>query len=300
MEITEHTTDIAIITYGNYQGLGRTIDSVLSQTKTIGTVMLSDDGSGKPFPKEALRRLQGGSFRLILRQREKNLGTVRHINVVAAEMTGFYLKIMASGDAFVDGQALGALVDCAEREKSVVVTSDCMVCSADLKTNYYRFPGPRRGRCFRLDGSDLFASLAKANVVSAAGTLFRRDFFTERGGLDEDYCLLDDWPAWLRLAREGDRIPYLPQVTVLYAMGGVSSANSNAYRATELRADMRFCYEKEILPYMNSFPLSVRRAVEYHYALLTEAEERKLWRTYPLLSAKDAMKRWIKRRMVRR
>ena len=96
-----------------------------------------------------------------------------------------------------------------------------------------------------------------------------KDFFARFGGFSEEYRLLEDWPAWLREAREGRRIGILPEITCLYAAGGVSSQNADAFASEKLRQDMLRCYEREILPYEERLPQSVLKKVRYRY------EERK-------------------------
>ena len=294
MKTDNAAVDVVILTFGNFAGLERTINSVLAQTLPIRTVMLSDDGSGRVFPEETVDRLRKGPFDVVVRQGKTNLGTVAHANQAVGQLSGRYVKLMATGDAFADTQSLRSLVDFAKVQRTLVVTSDCTVCDGELQKRFYRFPGPRRGKCFDSKGNALFSALAIANVVSAAGTLIHRDFFTEYGGFDEAYHLLEDWPAWLRLSREGHSLPYLPRVTALYAIGGVSSGNSNAFRAPQLREDMALCYEKEIMPYFDKLTAHARSRVRYGYACVAGMPEERMRRTFPLQYTQDQVKRWLK------
>lgn len=293
------TVDVLIVTCGDYSGLSRTIDSVLEQNYPIHSVILTDDGSKKPFPPQLILRLQKTSAQLTIRNWEENAGTVAHMNKAARLSDGDHLKFMAAGDAFSDSGALGALISFAKQTDMPAVTSSCMVCSSDLKRKYYRFPGARRGKWLEASGHALFSVLARGNVISAAGTLFRRDFFQKLGGFDESYRLLEDWPTWLRLVRDGYSIPYLPRVTALYAMGGISSANGSALCAPLLQKDMLHCYEKEILPYPEMLSPSVNRTVCYCCDKLRGMPPNALMKRYFLLAVKDAAKRGIKTCMMK-
>lgn len=299
MKMNKPTVDVLILTFGNYSGLERTIDSVLAQRYPIRTIVLSDDGSGQPFPSRLIRRLEESPARVIVRNGENNLGTVAHMNVAARLTDGDYLKGISPGDAFSDCDALGALIAFAGQADAPAVTSNCIVCSSDLERKYYRFPGAHRGKQLRASGWELFSVLAQKNVVSAAGTLLRRDFFQELGGFDESYRLLEDWPAWLRLAREGYGIPYLPRVTALYGAGGVSSSNGDAFCAPRLQEDMLHCFEKEILPYMDRLAPKARRIISYSYERLKGVPSKILLKKYFLLEAKEMVKRGIKTCMMR-
>lgn len=163
-----------------------------------------------------------------------------------------------------------------------------------MERKLYPFPG-KRGRKLRSQNWELFQTLAVSNIVSAAGTLLRKAFFTELGGFDEDYRLLEDWPAWLRLAREGYEIPLLDRVTCLYGAGGVSSQNLNAYCAPELQKDMALCYEKEILPYLDEcLPKQVKR-IRYGYDQVCGLPHRELLERYGWLERRTGWKRIVKK-----
>lgn len=299
MEAGKPNVDVLILTCGDYSGLGRTIESVLAQQFPIHSVILSDDGSKKPFPGQIVRRLQEIPAQVTIRNGEKNLGTVAHMNAVARLTDGNYLKFLASGDAFSDGGALDSLVTFAGQTDMPVVTSNCVVCSPDLKRRYYRFPGTHRGKRLSASGQELFSALVQGNVISAVGTLLRRDFFQGLGGFDESYHLLEDWPAWLRLARTGYSIPCLPRVTGLYAVGGISSVNGNAFCAPLLRDDMLHCYEKEILPYLKTLDPDVKHAIFYSYERLKGTPARELSKKYFSLMVKNTLKRGVKTCMMK-
>lgn len=288
------SVDIVILTYGDYSGLERTVDSVIAQDYQIRSVILSDDGSGAAYPKTILHKLEKLAFRTIVRAGTENLGTVAHMNRAAALSGGDYLKFIAVGDAFSDSGALSALMNFARNQNAPVVTSNAVVCSADLRRRYYEFPGASRGGLIQRAQSRLFPVLAQANIISALGTLLRKDFFEDLGGFDESYRLLEDWPAWLRLTRESHAIAYLPRVTGLYALGGVSSRQGNAFRSPALRRDMLLCYEKEILPYLSLLAPKERRVALYSYDKLRQLPSGVLLRRYFFLAAKDALKQGAK------
>lgn len=294
------TVDILIQTFGDYSGLDQTIDSALGQRYPIRSIVLSDDGSNRPFPSQSIRLLEESPTRVIIRNGEKNLGTVAHTNTMAQLTDGDYLKFMSPGEAFSDCDALGALVDFAVRTDAPVVTSDCIVCSPDLGRKYYHFPGTRRGKGLRASGWELFSVLAQGNIVSAPGALLRRDFFQTLGGFDESYRYLEDWPTWLRLAREGYGVPFLPRVTMLYATGGISSENGNAFCSPRLREDMLLCLEKEILPYTDRLTPKAKRAVSYSYERLKGASPEALVKKHFPMAAKEIVKREIKKLMMRK
>ena len=300
MEKQDCIVSVVALTYGNYAGLSKMLETIEMQSCPIDKIIVSDDGSGIEFPLE-VKEKNWGPISIEWIQQTENLGTVKHMNRVAQMTTGKYIKFISPGDAFVDVYSLSELVKVAEVKKSLIVTSNAIVSSENLKRHFYVFPGARRGKLLSMAPNDLFSALAVGNIISAAATLYHRDFFEKWGGIDESYRLLEDWPTWLRLARQGAGIDYLNKATVLYSLGGVSSKNLNAYLAPALRRDMLQCYEKEIFPYIDCIPKSQQNAIRYRYdGLLSETFAAKVKRFihYPIRSSKDSIKYLIKKTMI--
>ena len=293
ISIMAATVSVLIISYGNYYGLEHTVESVLKQNYPISEIILSDDGSGKKLPERILQILEKAPCKVFIREGKENLGTTAHLNLAAQMSHGTYLKFIAAGDAFWDENSLGALVMFAESKRAIVVTSNALICSRDLKTIYYRFPGHIRGAKLQCIGTQLFAVLAKENIVSAVGTLMHKDFFEKYGGFDTSYRLLEDWPSWLQLAKKGHSLPFLARVTCMHAVGGISSENGDAYHSKALRTDMIRCYEQEILPEMSLFSRREQRRIQYNYEKLIR-NQKLLRKKYLDLYVLDNIKRLAK------
>lgn len=285
---------VIVLAYGNLGALEKTLRSVAEQTCAIDEIIVSDDASGEEFPAV----LREGFPKVRFQANEKNVGTVAHMNMVAKEVQSEYIKFLPSGDAFSDPQALEALVKFAKRKSTLVVTSQAVVCTEELRRRLYPFPG-RRAKRLESSSEEQFRALSISNLISAPGTLFHSSFFTRLGGFDESYRLLEDWPTWLRLTREGYAIPVLDQVTCLYAAGGISSENLDAYHAPRLREDMLLCYEKEILPYLNIFPAKESRRIRYGYDLARGVSHEELIERYGWLERKTIWKRSVKRWLLK-
>jgi len=285
---------VIVLTYGKFDSLEWTLSSVVEQSCPLENVIVSDDGSGKSVPSGLKKRFPSMTFR----ENPRNMGTAAHMNTAAAGVGSEYIKFLSAGDAFSDSEALGSLVEFAEKMDSPVVTSQAAVCGADLKRKLYTFPG-RRGGYLSETGELLFRRLAVSNIVSAPGTLFHRRFFTDFGGFDESYRLLEDWPAWLRLARAGHGLPFLDRVTCLYGVGGISSEALDAYGAPRLRQDMILCYEKEIFPYLDELSAEEVRQVRFGYDQVRGLPQKELRKKYGWLAQRTALKRSVKKCLLK-
>ena len=293
MQIMATTVSVLIISYGNYYGLKHTVESVLKQSYPISEIILSDDGSGKEFPEHVLQILENAPCKVFIRRGKENLGTTAHLNLVAQRAHGTYLKFIAAGDVFSDENSLSALVEFAELKKAIVVSSNTLICSQNLKTKYYQFPGYMRGMKLQCEGKRLFAVLAKANIISAVSALIHKDFFEKYGGFDTSYRLLEDWPSWLQLAKKGVALPFLERVTCMHAMGGISSRDGDAYHSNALKADMIRCYEQEILPEISLFSKRDQRKIRYNYQKLSN-NKKMLREKYFDLYVLDNVKQLVK------
>lgn len=286
---------VIILTCGDFEGLERTLDSVIGQSCHLDAVIVSDDGSGERFPAVVQEQFPQVKFQA----NRQNLGTVAHMNKTASETKSEYIKFLAAGDAFSDPEALAALLMFARDQDTPIITSQSMICDKTLTYRLYPFPG-RRAKQLRETERKLFRVLSFSNLISAPATLFNRSFFTRLGGFDESYRLLEDWPAWLRLAREGYSIPFLDRVTCLHAVGGVSSEDLDAYHSLRLQRDMILCYEKEILPYLDGFSSGELKRVWYGHDLARGLTHRELLKQYWWLEHKTRMKRSVKRWLLKR
>ena len=261
---------VVILTYQNFKGLWRTLETVDRQNYSNLEVLISDDGSSC-FPRKELDqwKQEHPGLEVKLRQGVVNFGTVRHANLAATFCSGEYIKFLPPGDGFRSEKALEALVKQAQITCARITTSPSLVYVNNYQNVKYAFPSQHRTRILkRLTAEELFPVLARANIISAVGTLFHRDFF-EAGGFDESFRYLDDWPTWLSVLRRGERIEVLEMPTVYYGLDGMSNRDGTAFSSALLREDLIHCYEQEILPYQSRLSPLTRWFIGYRYGELT-------------------------------
>jgi len=62
-------------------------------------------------------------------------------------------------------------------------------------------------------------------VIYGATTFYRKEALKSIGGYDETYKFIEDWPTWYNWLKEGEKIYYLPKVTVKYREHSQSITN---------------------------------------------------------------------------
>lgn len=263
---------VLVLTYQNFSGLFRTLETIFEQEYPLIEVIISDDCSDKFPDKEIAEWLNGVATNISIRIRKnpENLGIVAHSNHVVKECSGQYIKFLPSGDGFCTKDSLSKLISAAEKTDSLMVISPTLVCGEDFTKTYYQYPSKNDvSKLQTKSPKQLFSDIAGRNMIGAVGTLYKADFFREPlNGFDECYRNLDDWPTWLAAYREGVKIPCLSAPTVYYSLGGMSSKHGTAFDSPLLRNDLLLCIQKEILPYMDMLSARTRYVSEYRLAVL--------------------------------
>lgn len=261
---------VIVLSCGPGDQYEQTLRSVLDQDYPRLELIVSDDGSETFRPDAVLEFIRSHCRQNIcaleVRRNESNLGIPRHNNRAARLAHGAYIKFVADGDRFFAPDSLRRLWEFSQLHAEDVLASPSVVTNETHTRSLYQFPSGRRIRKLN-QTSDLFSLLAEANILSAVGMLYRPAFF-RNGGFDEGYRYLEDWPAWLKIAREGGRIPCLGTPTMRYALSGISSSCGSAFENPLLRKDLIRCYEREILPYCGRLSASAARRASYQLGLL--------------------------------
>lgn len=276
---------VIVLTYEHFSQLYSTLDTVAVQDYPDIELIISDDASGS-FPREdidswAAAHVREG-LRVSARQNRENMGTVAHANAAAKQARGQYIKFLSPGDGFFAPDSLRRLVSAAAAGGARVTTSCAMVCDGSFDRPCYRFPLAKYERFLtEATTEQLYTAVLAANILSAVGTLFRRDFFAG-GGFDEGYRYLDDWPTWLEILGKGERICFYDAVTAFYMLGGVSSRAGTAFDAPLLRNDMIKCLEEKVLPQIGRLTWRQRQITMCRYYQLSRPD--RLW-TRPALLA---------------
>lgn len=276
LKTIQHSNNLDIVTvivlcYNNQDKIYRTLDSIFEQKNVLIDLIISDDASGN-FDEERVRKYIYNKSSININKffiniNKYNVGTVRHANLIAKMLDNEFIKFVACCDTFYDEESLYKLVTFAKKYDRPVVSSISEVCGEDTGSHLYYFPQRYRvNKILKLSQKQMFKQLCMANIISSAGTLFRKSFFKD--GFDESYRYLEDYPTWLKFYRNNIDIPYMDCVTAKYFIGGNSSANGTAYDSALLKRDMLQCYEKEILPYINMINIFSRQIIYYRYNFL--------------------------------
>lgn len=236
------------------------VNSVLEQDYGAIELILIDDGSCN-FSANDMRsylEIHAGhnlrNWRII--ENTKNLGTVRSLNRGIRLSHGEIIFNLAGDDLFSDGRVLSDWVRAFEETSATVMLG----VRENYNDDYSIFIGTTPNKCqigwmINLTPDELFEKIAVDNFLSGCCTARRRDFFEKYGLYDEQYKLIEDFPAALRFLRNGGKIAFFNRKVIKYRGGGISSVNG---MNSDYRQDIRLIYENEIIPY-TKYPKRARR-----------------------------------------
>lgn len=248
---------VLIMCYNNLEGAYATVDSAFRQDYPEIELVISDDASRnytekQPELSEYIEKHRGENIRdVIWVSHAENVGTVRNSNDAIRASHGEFILAIASEDVLAHEQALSHLVRTLEETGRDICfgrlqgmtpegspVDHLLSCESDYDLLKSYTVEQTRNRLF------------SRNFLPAPAVLKRRRLFEQNGLYPEAVRLIEDYPYWLTLTRNGVPFAYLDEVVVIYQLSGISSAGS--YSEMFMR-DMFVIYEQFIFPYDHRF-----------------------------------------------
>lgn len=250
---------VIVLCYKNSALLKGMLDSIFRQNYQRIQLIVSDDGSDD-FNVEAVteyieKNKEANITQAIVRKNEENQCTVQHIIGVLPLAEGEYIVFTAADDRFNDDNAFSSYVKSFEQEpEKLWLVARCNLLTPDYKRSLYVTPTEADAPYFEKgDSLRLFSRWSRRGMSVPCSMAFRREAFEAVGGIDSEYRYLEDWPLVLKLLRKGYAPIYMPHVTAVHSVGGVT--NSNKRYGVNVREafykDKQLIFRKEVEPYLN-------------------------------------------------
>ena len=204
------SVSVVIPAYNAAAFIGRTLDTVRTQTFTDHETIVVDDGStdGTADVVQAylMRHAMHGR---VVRQENRGIAAARNVGMRAA--TGAYVALLDHDDLWYP-EKLAAVIASFERHQEAD-----LICHDENIT--------RNGKVVRVSrrrppqGNVYEALLFGGNLLSPSATTFRRDAALGFGGFDErpEYLTVEDYDFWMRFSR-ARQIRFLNRVLGEYVL----------------------------------------------------------------------------------
>lgn len=261
---------IIVLSYKNLEYIKETLDSIIMQNYNNIELIIGDDGTEQFNEDIYIKYIEEGNKgnikNILVYKNTSNLGTVKNANKAINLSSGKYIKFIAADDAFYTEEVILNMVEHMEKNKSIILATPVLTCDENMNERFdskQSLKWLKSNLSFRNKPKEFFKKMAKTCSVYAPGIMFKKELFEKYGLFDEEYILVEDWPMWLKLLRQGVIFDYLDMISVKYRVGiGVSTSDKlNPIFSN----DVRKCIEKEILPYRKELGYWTYKNIKYPY-----------------------------------
>lgn len=239
---------VIVLSYCSERYLKTVLDSIFAQNYPAIELIVSDDGTSNFDAVAVTEQIsqRGGDklVRYIVLTHTENLGTVASFNRAVQEAKGQYIKVIAADDALYDAQALSNAARVLQESGAEIVAARVMKCDKEMRPIAPMGDRFLRGLA-KKNAGQVWRRLCIHNALPAAGIFFSRVFFEHYGLVDNRYRLLEDWPTWLRVTRQGCNIAFGDFMAAKYR---ADSGSATGIQPAYLR-DKILTFETEIRPY---------------------------------------------------
>lgn len=238
------------------------IDSVLSQDYARIQYVLIDDATDGFFAEDVssyiVRHKRDNLEEFLVLKMPENLGTVRAANIGLSYSKGKYIFNLAGDDVFYDNSVIKDWVGEFNKTGFSVITAYRERYDIQMKHSLGVFPSPAEvNKIQHLSSAELFEALTPENFIFGCCTAYTHGCVNQYELYDESYKLVEDYPTFLRLLREGVKIGFFDRIVVRHRSGGSSSPER--YNDWYVR-DTDMIYNREIAPYTKN----LARARKHH------------------------------------
>lgn len=254
----EPLVTVCIVLYNQSRYIYDCLDSVLKQDYSNLQLIVCDDAS-YDFDCDALKcyiqenkKENLKSFKVF--SQPENVGTVRNCNKAFALADGEIVKLLAGDDMLYDERSVSAFTS---YFKDVAVNLLCCrgkCCQNDGTPTDVMYPDDNQyDKLANYSTDELLYQLCTNpwSSILAPTVVFRKAFYNDMGGFDENFRLLEDWPFWIRVCDRDVRIHFSKTMVIWYRYGGVSSEVQNLNFNHHFReAYMRECERMLLGPAM--------------------------------------------------
>lgn len=239
---------IITINRNNAAGLEKTMQSVLSQTRTDFEYVVVD-GASTDDSVDVIKRLAPAFGHRLRWVSEPDKGIYNAMNKGIGMATGEYVEILNSGDSLAAPDVVEKMYAALEKEGHPSILYGNM-----LKD----FPDGRIHRDKGFAGEDITLLSLYIGTLNHSPAYIRRSLFDKYGPYDESLKIDSDWKWYLQAIVFGEEKPVYADIDVtLFDMTGISETNKELAKA-EREQVLRELVRPTVLSDYDSWVPSIR------------------------------------------
>ncbi|MBQ7083600.1 MAG: glycosyltransferase [Oscillospiraceae bacterium] len=250
---------IAVIAYNNYNYIFETLDSILQQDYPRIELLVSNDAS-LDFNADEVKRYIEKNKRFNVEsfdvwQQPENLGTVKNAEFCRKHAHGQAFYLIAADDVLADPTVVSRFAGEMNKQSEFVgvFSGHVKMCDENLENPRYNWTSGAEVKIIREgDSKRIFSKLSNRTLIPTTGTCYRMSLLERLNGYDTDYCLIEDAPLYLKLARIGAGFCWIDDFVAAKHRDGGTCHSEIDYKKTSYQKytkDRMRIFKKEVFPY---------------------------------------------------
>ena len=222
-ENNKELVTIIVPTYRNFNNLDKNLLSIFNQTYNNIELIISDDGSenyDESLIDNIIEKYKNLNKNLKIKKIHhlKNIGTVKNANYAIKNSTGKYIFFLAQDDIFYNEKVVEEIINNFGENLICTTYRNC------LSEEEFIEVLPNKERLEKLNTKNSYLDLlVNGNYISGACTYYKKEVFEKYGYFDEKMRLLEDFPYYLEILRNKEKIGFIPIKSINYFLGGIST-----------------------------------------------------------------------------
>lgn len=207
------------------------LKSVINQTYSNIEIIVINDGSTDSTERVIIEFINNNDIDINFISK-KNEGICKTLNNGLNLAKGKYISFLASDDMFAP-QMIEKEVEFMENNKSIgLVYTDAYFINFNKITNKkYTDYKPIIKKCFKkgIQNKDIYEVLLTGDIITALGTLIKKECFELLGPFDENF-ISEDYDMWFRITKEYP-IGFIDEPLCYYRIHDTNISNSNLFHS---------------------------------------------------------------------
>jgi len=224
---------VVIVSYNSADSITRTLDSIYNQTYPNIELVISDDASNDDTVAVAAEWIEKHKARFsdcILIANEKNQGVAENLNTGIRAATGAYIKDFGADDLLLPDYLQTHVAYLEESGEDCVFSNMYAYQIVNGEKRVQDYETPIGEKFYGVSAKDQYKILLRDNCLFSPTFLATRALYEKHGLYDTRFPLMEDYPYYLKIAKEGTHLNYLDVRLVEYCFAENSISNATSVR----------------------------------------------------------------------
>ena len=227
-EAEKKLVSVVIVAYRSEDTIAETLDSIYAQTYPNIELIITDDASPDDTVQVAQAWVDAHKERFancIVLTHQKNQGVSGNLNDGIRASSGWYIKDFAADDLLLPEYLTTHVAYLEENGLDSVFSNVQAFQTRNGEKEFIPYPNPAGPEFFDAPAEVQYRMMLQGNRLYSPTFLATRALYEKNGLYDERFPLMEDYPYYLKLTKQGNKLNYLDVKLVAYRMGEASISN---------------------------------------------------------------------------